>query len=62
MSNEFSILARFNSIENLKLSVLQVVAIVYERWSLKRSSNHSDLSCQVMFYFGTSLWGGGEGV
>ena len=47
--------------ENLKLSNLQVVAMAYERWSLRRSSNHSDLSCQVMFYFGTSLLGGGGG-
>ena len=39
---------RSKSKENFKLSVLKVVAVAYERWSLTRGSKYSDLTFGIL--------------
>ena len=42
---------RLKTKENYKLSSLKVVAVAYERWSLMRGSNYSDLAGQNLVFW-----------
>ena len=43
--------------ENFKLLALKVVAVAYERWSLTRGSQCSDLAEKLLVFWKTGLWG-----
>ena len=42
---------RLKTKENFKLSVLKVVAVVCERWSLTRGSKYSDLTWKLLVFW-----------
>ena len=42
---------RLKTKENCKLSSLKVVAVAYERWSLTRGSNYSDLTEKFLVFW-----------
>ena len=42
---------RLKTKENCKLSSLKVVAVAYERWSLTRGSNYSDLTGKILVFW-----------
>ena len=43
--------------ENFKLLALKMVAVAYERWSLTRDSQCSDLAEKVLVFWKTGRWG-----
>jgi len=44
---------RLKTIENFKLLALTVIAIAYERWSLKRDSKYTDLTWKLLVFWKT---------
>ena len=44
---------RLKTKENFKLLALEVVAVVYERWSLTRGSKYSDLTGKILVFWKT---------
>ena len=48
---------RLKTKENFKLLALKVVAVAYERWSLTRGSQRSDLTEKLLVFWKTGRWG-----